>query len=172
MKKAVKCSVIIFCTVLLIVSAVFAPARAEKNQSENLFQVPVEPAPNFTLSDLNGRTVALSDYRGNFVLLNFTTTWCPYCKKILPFIKELHDKYTEKGLVIFAVDIQESSRKVRSHAEKNDIPYAVLLDEKADVAVSYGVKGVPMLVLIDKKGNIICRQCRSVDLLLEAELGK
>jgi len=65
------------------------------------------------------------------------------------------------------IDIQESQKKVRSYADKYNIQYRVLLDGNGAVAMAYKVRGVPSLILVDRKGTIVCRQCRSLDVLLE-----
>lgn len=121
------------------------------------------PAPDFVLKDLNDKEVKLSDYKGKVVLLNFSTTWCPHCRTIIPYLKELYDQYKDKDFVILNIDIQESKKRVSSFAEKNEIPYTVLLDTDAKVAILYKVVGVPNLILIDREGSILCRQCRSID---------
>jgi peroxiredoxin len=125
------------------------------------------PAPDFALKDLEGNNVRLSDYRGKVVLLNFTTTWCPQCRKIIPYLKELYGKYRSKGFEILNIDIQESTKRVSAFVARYEIPYRVLLDENAHVATLYGVVGVPSLILINRDGIIVCRQCRSIDDMLE-----
>ncbi|MBN2298170.1 MAG: TlpA family protein disulfide reductase [Deltaproteobacteria bacterium] len=129
-------------------------------------------APDFSLKDLDGKTHILSDYAGKTVLLNFTTTWCPYCLKDIPNLKKMYSTYKDRGFVLLAIYIQESDRKVDSFRRKYDLPYSVLLDTDGRIAQSYGVRGVPTKVLIDKKGTILCRACRTLDVMLEKEMGE
>ncbi|MCK4534489.1 MAG: TlpA family protein disulfide reductase [Syntrophobacterales bacterium] len=129
-----------------------------------------ELAPDFVLKDLDGEKVRLADYREKVVLLVFSTTWCTHCRKMPPYLNELRREYSDRGFVIFNIDIQEPGKKVRSYAAKHDIKYKVLLDEKATAAKAYSVRGVPSLILVDKSGTIVCRQCRSLDKLLETLL--
>ncbi len=82
------------------------------------------------------------------------------------YLNELHREYGKRGLLIFNIDIQELRGKVRSYATRQGINYRVLIDEKAEAATAYEVRGVPSLILIDKDGTIICRQCTSVDAML------
>jgi len=119
------------------------------------------------LKDLNGEKVRLADYRKKVVLLVFSTTWCTHCRKMPPYLNELRREYGDRGFVIFNIDIQEPLKKVRSYAAKHDIKYSVLLDERATAAKAYEVKGVPSLILVDKNGTIVCKQCRSLDTLLK-----
>jgi peroxiredoxin len=112
-------------------------------------------ALDFTLTDVNGRTVRLGDFVGrNVILLVFSATWCPPCNKEVPELKKLHDEYGPKGLKIIDVYIQESQEKIASFVQKNAIPYTIVLDLDGAVARQYGVRGIPTFVVIDKTGAI------------------
>jgi peroxiredoxin len=143
---------------------IFRDAVSAKN-------VQKEKAPDFKLKDLQGEKFKLSDQKGKQpVLLIFTTTWCSSCQEKIPRLKDIYGSYSKKGLVMVNIDIQESQDKVSRFAGIYNIPYRVLLDETAEVAKSYGVRGVPTMVLIDRKGMIVCRQCSSVEPLLDKML--
>ena len=146
------------------------PAISSQDKWDIKRQSIEEPAPNFILEDLNGDEVKLSDYKDRLVLLIFSTTWCPHCRTTIPYLKEIHQKYKDRGLVIFNIDIMESQKRVSSFATKYKLPYRVLLDKRGEVAKSYGIRGVPTLILVNKEGTIVCRQCRSVNVLLETLL--
>jgi peroxiredoxin len=123
-------------------------------------------ASDFTLKDLDGRDVRLSDYKGKTIVLYFMATWCPECRGTIPRLKEIYSSYSSKGLVLLAVDVMESKEKVAAFSRKYGIPYPILLDEDGKVYRSYGVGGVPVTALIDRNGRIICWNCRSFDNLL------
>jgi peroxiredoxin len=124
-------------------------------------------APDFTLKDLNGKNVRLSDFRGrNPVLLVFSTTWCPHCRAQVPLINDIYSKYKGKGLQVFHVDIQEPADRIKSFVNKYKVAYPVLLDADAKVSKQYKVVGVPANVLITKEGAIVCNPCRSVEKLV------
>ena len=129
-------------------------------------------APDFSLKDLQGRTFKLSENRGRPVLLIFGATWCPYCVEEIPRLKSLFAKYTPKGVAIVSIDIQESQAKVARFADNHKLPYRVLIDETAAVARNYGVRGVPNFTLVDQRGVIACRQCTTVEPLLDKMLKK
>ena len=132
-----------------------------------------EKAPDFVLKDLNGRRYRLSDFKGKQpVLIIFSTTWCPSCREEIPHFKSLHATYAKQGLLIVNVDIQESQEKVAKFTARNGLPYRVLLDEDGDVSGIYDIRGVPSMVLVDQNGNILCRQCRKIETLLETILKK
>jgi peroxiredoxin len=149
---------------------------SEKPEREEKFDIRKqsieEKAPAFVLKDLKGNDVKLSDYRGKIVLLVFGTTWCPYCRAEIPRLKEIYSRYRGKGLEIVNIDIQESEEKVSSFTTKHKIPYKVLLDKTGGVARAYKVRGVPTKILVGKDGTILCRECRSVDILLEKQFGE
>jgi len=165
MKKLIKISTALILAALLVGYGI--TANAEQNV-RNIWEESIEkPAPDFVLKDVEGKQVRLSDYKGKVVLLEFTTTWCPYCRKIMPYLEKIHDRYSKKDFALISVYIQESKKKVKSYADKHKIPYKVLLDENGKVAEAYSVVGVPELILVNRDGRIVCRQCRSVDVMLE-----
>ncbi|MBU0652212.1 MAG: TlpA family protein disulfide reductase, partial [Proteobacteria bacterium] len=76
------------------------------------------------------------------------------------------------GLEIVNIDIQESKEKVAKFTVRHGLPYRVVLDEEGDVGGIYDIRGVPSMVLIDKNGNILCRQCPKIEAILETILKK
>jgi peroxiredoxin len=130
-----------------------------------------EKAPDFTLADLKGGTVSLKDYTGKVVCLVFSTTWCPHCRTEIPELKKLHAKYGDKGFVLLNIDVQESAKKVSAFAEKQGIPYRVLLDEDGKVTKAYGIRGVPFTVIVGRDGTVVCKPCRSIEPVIEKLLG-
>ena len=156
---------------LLLIPLVAHGAMANRGIG-NVGSTMVDRAPDFTLKDLQGRTFKLSENRGKPVLLVFGATWCPYCVQEIPRLKEMFAKYTPQGIAIVNIDIQEPQAKVARFADRHQLPYRVLLDETATVAKNYGVRGVPNFTLVNKEGQVACRQCSSVEPLLEKMLQK
>jgi peroxiredoxin len=126
-------------------------------------------ASDFTLKDLDGRDVKLSDYKGKTIVLYFMATWCPECRGSIPRLKEIYSSYKAKGLVFLTIDVMESKEKVAAFSKKYSIPYPILLDEDGKVYRSYGVGGVPLKALINRNGRIICWNCSSFDNLLSRQ---
>jgi peroxiredoxin len=124
-------------------------------------------ALDFTLKDLDGRNVRLSDYKGKTILLYFMATWCPECRTTIPHLKEIYSLYDAKGLVLLNINVMESREKASAFSKKYSLPFPTLLDGDGKVYQSYGVVGVPLKALIDRNGRIICWNCRSLDKLLE-----
>jgi len=114
---------------------------------------------DFTLQDLNGHPVSLSQFRGKKpVLLVFWATWCPECKAASPAINTLHDGPDGEKLQILALDFRETPEKVAAAVKSRDIRYPMLLDERGQVARAFGVVGIPTYVLIGRDGTVVYRE--------------
>jgi peroxiredoxin len=114
-------------------------------------------ASDFTLRDLDGKQIHLSDYGGKVVLLDFWATWCVPCAAELPQLEELYRKRSGDGLVVLgiAMDGPESVAQVVPFARRYNLTFPTLLDEETRVVNVYNPKRVaPMTVLIDRRGII------------------
>jgi peroxiredoxin len=111
-------------------------------------------APDFQLDTLDGQTVALSDFRGEVVLLNFWATWCGPCASEMPFIQQVYDEWSGKGLRVLAINIGESAGTVTSFLEEYSLSFPVLLDIDGAVATQYGATNIPTTFLIDQEGIV------------------
>nr|WP_272876634.1 TlpA disulfide reductase family protein [Clostridium sp. Cult1] len=112
-----------------------------------------EEAPNFTLRNLEGEEVSLTDYRGKVVLINFWATWCKYCDIEMPDLQKL-DKENE-DLVVLAVDVMEEKSLVEGYIEKGGYDFQVVLDEDGDIAKLYLVSAFPTSYFVDKDGILL-----------------
>ena len=111
-------------------------------------------AADFSLQDMSGKTVKLSDYKGKVVLLEFWATWCPPCRASVPGLEKLHKAYKDKGLVLLAVSMDEGGwDEVRSFIKESGITYTILKGTE-DVAKKYQVRSIPMMLVLDKEGKI------------------
>jgi peroxiredoxin len=112
-------------------------------------------APEFQFQNADGQAIALSDFRGKVVMLNFWATWCVWCNKEMPYIQQVYDEWLEKGLVLLAIDVGESSSDVAEFVQEQGIPFPVLLDSEGKVTMQY-FKGmdasIPRTFFIDKDG--------------------
>ncbi len=107
-------------------------------------------APDFTIQDLGGNKVSLSDFKGKAIILNFFATWCPPCREEIPDFVNLQSKYGPKGLVTIGVS-SESVSDIKSFAQTQNINYTVLVDSRESAFGSYGpIRGIPTTFIIDK----------------------
>ena len=148
--------------VLLILAGVWSLWRLNRDSSEDQsvadrFTTPVtqiETAPEFSLQTLDGRTVKLSDYQGQVVLLNTWATWCPPCRAEMPDLEAYYREHQADGFVVLAVNSQESADTVSAFLEDHDFTYPVLLDSDGVVMERYGIRGLPTSFFIDRDGNV------------------
>lgn len=110
-------------------------------------------APDFTLTNLQGEEVSLSDYRGKIVFINFWATWCGFCDKEMPDFQKLSEENDD--LVILAVDVMEDKKIVENYIEKGGYDFEVVLDEDGKVAMTYLVSPLPTTYFIDKEGILL-----------------
>ncbi len=115
-----------------------------------------QPFPlDFRLSDLNGDTVRLSDFRGNVVLLNFWATWCYPCRTEMPSMNAVYQDYRGKEFVVLAIASDAQGKEVVSpFVEEYDLTFPVLLDPQDVVGRRLQISGIPTTYLLDKHGRI------------------
>lgn len=111
-------------------------------------------APYFKLQNIEGQSVSLGDFQGNTVLINFWTTWCPPCRSEMPFLQEISEEWSDKGLTVLAIDIGETPDRVKGFMQSYNLALPVLLDTRRDVANKYGVSAYPTTFIVDKDGII------------------
>ena len=109
---------------------------------------------DFTLSDLQGRQWALKDVRGKVVLVNFWATWCPPCRKELPDLQGLYERFSARGLVILAVS-DEDAKTVESYLAARPFTYPILLDPGRTVHTRFGIDGIPETFVYDRGGRLV-----------------
>ncbi len=143
----------------LAVPAAGASAGASEDSGDDPMETPMlgRTAPNFTLVDLHGNKVSLSDYKGHPVVLNFWATYCPPCKLEMPWFQELADKYQGQGLVMLGVDQDDGMAvsDVAASARKIGVTYPILMPDD-QVSKSYQLSDyIPQTFYINKKGMIV-----------------
>jgi peroxiredoxin len=112
------------------------------------------PVDEFRLTDLDGKTHSLSQYRGKVVLVNFWATWCKPCTTEMPAMQASFDKLRDKGFVVLAINELEDDAKVRDHIKQYGHTFPVLMDRDNKVANQFGVFGLPVSVFIDQQGRV------------------
>jgi cytochrome c biogenesis protein CcmG/thiol:disulfide interchange protein DsbE len=116
-------------------------------------------APNWSLKDLDGKTVKLSDFKGQVLILNFWATWCPPCVAEIPDFIEVEKEYHGKGVAVVGISIDSiQPSEVAAFAKKRGINYPVLMSTD-EVAAAYGAdQAVPITVVIKPDGTIADKQ--------------
>jgi peroxiredoxin len=111
-------------------------------------------APDFELATLDGQSVALADYAGDVVVVNFWATWCPPCRAEMPGINAVYEAYKADGLMVLAVNAREDASLVNGFVGANDFTFPVLLDPNGRVVDEYVVHSFPTTFIIDRAGVI------------------
>jgi peroxiredoxin len=110
---------------------------------------------DFTLPNLQGQTVRLSDLRGQVILLNFWATWCSPCRLEMPSMQALYQDYRDRGFAILAVSSDgQGAEVVAPFVEAYGLTFPVLLDPQNVVGMRLRVQGIPTSYLLDKQGRI------------------
>ena len=117
------------------------------------------PAPAFAVEDLAGRRHSNDALRGRVTLVDFWATWCAPCRKSMPELQALHEKYGERGLTVLGISIDEGgAAKVRKFVVSKRFTYPIALDsEKAPAWEAFRVKAVPAAFLIDRQGQVVAQ---------------
>lgn len=129
-----------------------------------------EAAPDFKLTTLDGKPVALADFKGKKpLMLIFWASWCPACKKEIPQVNRLAADFGPKGLAVLGVNVgvNDSAAKAMAYRDKYGLDYPVAFDEGSKVTRAFGVAGTPTVVIADKSGIVRYRGSAVPDDLMQ-----
>jgi thiol-disulfide isomerase/thioredoxin len=119
---------------------------------------PRAPAPDWQLTDLNGKLVKFTDFRGKVVILDFWATWCAPCRVEIPHFVELQKQYGDKGLTVIGVSLDEQGPQiVKKFAKQFGVNYAIVIGNQKVVEAYGGIAAVPITFVIDRQGRIVSR---------------
>jgi len=137
-----------------VVTAV--PAQEHGKQGLYRFDKPF-PAPEFELTGEDRKTYRLSDYRGQVVVLNFWTTWCPPCRFEMPAMERVWQQVQGKGIVILAVNMGETETTIFEFTGTYPVSFPIPMDRDGKVIKDYPVVGLPTTYIISPEGYITHR---------------
>jgi peroxiredoxin len=125
-------------------------------------------APNFKLTDLNGRKISLDDYKGKVLFLNFWATWCPPCRAEIPDFVEAYAEQKANGLEIVGISLDTKGKEtVVSFVDKYKINYPVVLESRqaTEKIINDYQPGqyIPATIIIDKSGRIRHKEVGAID---------
>ena len=143
-----------------------ADTPQEEDKGEEEGQEPEKVlAPDFTVYDLDGNAVQLSDYIGKPIVLNFWASWCGPCQMEMP---DFHEKYLQLGekvnfLMINMTTGRETQESAIAFIEKNDYSFPIFYDTQSDAAMTYGAYSLPTTYFIDAEGYAIAQATGAID---------
>lgn len=125
--------------------------------AHNLAMQAPKPAPILKLKDLEGKPHDLAQLRGKVVLINFWATWCPPCRREMPSMERLAQRFKGQPLVVLAVDVGEDADTIEAFTSQLDttLTFPILLDTRSQVMRAWKVAGLPTTFLVDKQGRIV-----------------
>ena len=132
-----------------------AKKRAEADEKAKKLQASGIDAPDFTLNDINGKPFTFSSLRGKYVVIDFWGSWCGWCIKGMPKMKEYYEKYKGK-FEILGVDCNDTEAKWKAAVEKHQLPWIHVYNPKgSDLLDKYGVQGFPTKIVVGPDGKIV-----------------
>lgn len=121
-------------------------------------------APDFTITDLSGKELSLSDFEGKVIFVNFWATWCPPCRAEIPGFVEVYEEYKDQGMQIIGISVDQwSEDKVRDFVKKYEITYPVAMFTRDFIRAYQPGRAIPETVIIDKSGQIRHRHIGYMD---------
>jgi len=150
-----KSGAVFFGVAIVLLASIFYLAKPHATRWKTPNDLIGKPAPDFTLTDLNGNSVQLSSLRGKAVVVNFWASWCGPCKEETPWLVELQKQYGPAGLQIVGIALDDSGHgAVADFAQEMRINYPVMIGNDS-VADSYGgVQSLPTTFYIGRNGQV------------------
>ena len=160
MKKAILTMLLMMVTISLVAACANKPktenAMVQTAEATTTEAVADDLAPDFELPDLQGNPLKLSSLRGKYVLLDFWGSWCIWCIRGIPAMKEAYTKYKDK-MEILGIDCRDTEVKWRAAVEKYELPWLHVRcsnEYLPTLGLQYNIEGFPTKILIDPQGKI------------------
>jgi peroxiredoxin len=137
----------------LLACVLIVPACTRKETKPAL---PGNPAPSFSLKDIEGNTIRLEDHAGKVIVIDFWATWCGPCKDATRELEDIHRKFGNRSVVVIGISVDTgggAAAQVKEFAARQKITYLLLLDD-GNAKKAYGVTVVPATYILDR-GHII-----------------
>lgn len=113
------------------------------------------PAPAFQLSGRGGKSIDLSQFKGQVVMINFWATWCGPCRQEMPLLEDIYKKYKPMGFTMLGVNVEPDSKSAEAWLSKQKpVSFPIAFDTDSKVSKLYKVAGMPSTVFVDRKGNV------------------
>jgi len=121
------------------------------------------PAPDFTLTTFKGTTISLENLRGKPVVINYWASWCPPCRVEAPLLERTWRAYKKRGLIFIGVNIQDRKEDALNYIREFNITYPNGPDPTGEIAIDYGVSGLPVTFFVSRKGEVVRRWVGAIE---------
>ena len=111
-------------------------------------------APGFTLQSVAGKTVSLTQFKGDVVMINFWASWCGPCRQEMPLLDNIYKQYKDMGFTLLGVNVEPDARGADAWLKKTPVSYPILYDPRSQVSQLYQVQAMPTTVIIDRQGVV------------------
>jgi cytochrome c biogenesis protein CcmG/thiol:disulfide interchange protein DsbE len=136
---------------IVLVAVVFGIALLQRNQT----QPTAGPAPDFTLTTLDGDTYRLADLKGQVVVINFWASWCGPCRVEAPALQKVWERYQNQGVTFLGVAYTDTERGAREFIAQYSQTYPNGLDLGTKISDLYNIQGVPETFIINQRGEVV-----------------
>ena len=149
--------VLAFLAILAWASATSGPARGglAVNNSTTELNVNGGAAPEFSLTLISGGEISIEQLRGHVVMLDFWASWCPPCREEAPALAQVYAEFHDRGVEFIGVNLWDNAGDAEVFLLQQGHEYPNGIDEGGKIAISYGVRGIPEKLFIDKEGRIV-----------------
>ncbi|WP_445777421.1 TlpA family protein disulfide reductase [Shewanella sp.] len=113
-----------------------------------------DTAPDFTLKNQQGTNLNLAEQRGEIILINFWASWCGPCRKEMPVLQKLQDKYQDLGVQVWGVNVEQENQAGKDFLADLDLSFSIFFDQTNTLSKTYQVEAMPTTVMIDRNGKV------------------
>ncbi|GGP38224.1 thiol:disulfide interchange protein [Shewanella algicola] len=113
-----------------------------------------DAAPDFTLKNQQGTNLNLTEQRGEIILINFWASWCGPCRKEMPVLQKLQDKYQDLGVQVWGVNVEQQNQAGKDFLADLDLSFSIFFDQTNSLSKTYQVEAMPTTVIIDRNGKV------------------
>jgi peroxiredoxin len=155
-KRVLIYGIVALCLVGLFFASRRAAQRPKPTASGNA-------APDFTLTDIDGKKLSLSDYHGKVVLLDFWATWCTPCREEIPHFVEMQQKLGPQGFQVLGISMDDDAKPVKGFYQQYRMNYPTAVGDDKLAQSFGGILGLPVNFLIDRDGRVVKKYLGATD---------
>ena len=155
-KRLIIYGIVALCLLGLYFASRHAPARPKASTSG-------DAAPDFSVTDISGKKLSLTDYRGKIVLLDFWATWCTPCRAEIPHFVEMQQQLGPQGFQVIGISMDDEAKPVKAFYDQFKMNYPVAVGDDKLAESFGGVLGLPVNFLIDRDGRIVKKYLGATD---------